>query len=360
MRQLTETARHNEAAYRRSQEREDLLLGAEDLPELLRALTWGMKRSFSVEALALRLADRHGEIRRFLGLHGIDPEELPDVSVLDAGKVATELESAGRTCLGAYHPYRHGHIFPPAIGIASIAFLPFVHHGVPLGYLVLGSRDPARFHDHLAVDFLDRLGRIAALCLDNALQHERLRLHSLTDVLTSLPNRRYLEERLEQEVARTLREQRALSCLFVDADHFKSINDDYGHAVGDLALRLLADCIRSELRASDVAARYGGEEFTLLLPGTTAEDALAIGERIRHRVADTPLRWEREKAPRIRVSIGLSTLRPPFSPDGPAVLGRRLLKEADQALYRAKARGRNRVVGYWELTDEVPGLARMR
>ncbi len=353
LRRLTETARHNEAVFRRSLAREEALLAADDLPALIEALSVGLKDAFAVDGLTLTLADSRRELRGFLLFHGIDPGALPGVRFLEAQAVARELGEPIRTRLGAWHPHRHAHIFPASARIASLATLPLARHGSLLGYLSLGSRDPRRFDFHLAVDFLDRLGQIAALCMENAVQRERLRLHSLTDVLTGLPNRRHLEERLQQEVARAMREERPLSGLFVDADHFKAINDRYGHPAGDQALRLLAECIRSELRTSDLAARYGGEEFTLILPGTTIADARAIGERIRRRVADAELALADGQLLRLTISLGASTLEPPFSGDDPAVMGSRLLRQADQALYRAKARGRNRVVAYPELAGEV-------
>jgi diguanylate cyclase (GGDEF)-like protein len=167
----------------------------------------------------------------------------------------------------------------------------------------------------------------------------QLELLSVTDALTQIHNRLYFEHRLVAEWSRAAREALPLSILIVDLDHFKEINDSYGHPFGDRCLNAAAQALRAGLhRGGDVLARYGGEEFAVLLPGTEAADALRVAERLLQCVAKVELTHE-GRAVRLTCSIGVSTLMPaPLSHPASAI------GEADKALYLAKQQGRNRVV----------------
>jgi diguanylate cyclase (GGDEF)-like protein len=211
-----------------------------------------------------------------------------------------------------------------------------------VGCLNLGCRDPKRFTRHHACDFLHHLATIAAVCLESAANREHLVISGLTDALTGLHNRRYLERRLREEVARAERYRHPLSCLFIDADHFKQINDRYGHATGDEVLREISLRVRECLRASDMATRFGGEEFTLLLPQTDAEEAINLAERIRLAICTDPIVTRSGSELQVSVSIGVSQLATATEEEYEAA-GEQLLKEADAALYQAKKEGRNRV-----------------
>jgi diguanylate cyclase (GGDEF)-like protein len=160
---------------------------------------------------------------------------------------------------------------------------------------------------------------------------------ALRDPLTGLLNRRAFQERLEEEVARAQRYGSELSLLLVDIDHFKRVNDTYGHVVGDVALTHVAHVLAQERRMSDVAARYGGEEFAMLAPHTTRDGALALAERLRHAVRERPYR-ARSGHDHLCVSVGVATLS--VRVEGAAEL---LIDAADRALYVAKREGRDRV-----------------
>jgi diguanylate cyclase (GGDEF)-like protein len=168
-------------------------------------------------------------------------------------------------------------------------------------------------------------------------------ISGLTDPLTELHNRRYLDRRLEEELSRASRYRQPLSCLFIDADHFKRINDNYGHPAGDHVLKELAKRIRSQLRASDVATRYGGEEFAILLPQTNLSEALLLAERIRIEVNSQPVYLDQGESLQLSVSIGVSETLPMLGKSHHKELGSHLLACADQALYIAKSKGRNRI-----------------
>jgi two-component system cell cycle response regulator len=155
------------------------------------------------------------------------------------------------------------------------------------------------------------------------------------DPLTGLYNRRFLDGHLAQAVEHSARNARPLCVLVLDIDHFKQINDTFGHDVGDEVLRQFADRLRSSLRASDLAARIGGEEFALLLPDTDLSSAQGAAERLRRTIEAEPFLIHGQAIP-VTSSLGLSTL----DGEGPRVL----MKRADVALYEAKRTGRNRVV----------------
>ena len=144
-------------------------------------------------------------------------------------------------------------------------------------------------------------------------------------------------ETAAQELARTERFGGTLSVLMLDVDHFKKVNDTYGHKVGDLLLQKLAETCRATLREIDVTARLGGEEFAVLLPNTDHTAAMDVAERLRHALADTKVPLEQGLPPRFTASIGVATLV-----DAATNIDT-LLNEADHALYEAKRQGRNRV-----------------
>lgn len=167
-------------------------------------------------------------------------------------------------------------------------------------------------------------------------ENQLLRLTELDD-LTQLLNRREFLKRAEQALLQNRRLQYSVVVLMIDLDHFKQINDRWGHAIGDLALKKVADLLKVGLRTSDLIGRLGGEEFAVLMPHTSAEQASAIGQRLCERIAHHA--WEIEARPvKLTVSVG-----------GTSCVGalrdlKELLADADQALYQAKAQGRNRIV----------------
>lgn len=172
---------------------------------------------------------------------------------------------------------------------------------------------------------------------DLALANRQLEILAHTDSLTQVSNRRHFEERARREVERTLRHHTALSLLILDVDHFKRINDTYGHAAGDRLLQQL--CVRAggALRDNDLLARCGGEEFHVLLPDTELADALLVAERLRLALADCQVPIDGGESVRFTVSIGAAQLEAGVEDIETTI------RRADQALYAAKTSGRNRV-----------------
>ncbi len=172
--------------------------------------------------------------------------------------------------------------------------------------------------------------------LRNALLYYRALRSAYTDPLTGLYNRTALTDAFQREWKLSQRQQTPLSLLLLDVDHFKRINDTYGHAAGDAALVKIAKCLRQTVRGSDMLFRYGGEEFVVLLSNTASDGAELLAQRLLYRIAAMDCS---DIAPGLRIttSIGVATLNhPEETPE-------QMLKRADEALYRAKRQGRNRV-----------------
>jgi len=163
----------------------------------------------------------------------------------------------------------------------------------------------------------------------------KLEFLAITDPLTELYNRRHFEAAIENEFVRTLRYQSPTSCIMIDIDHFKRINDQYGHRAGDMVLKEIARLIKCCIREIDTAARWGGEEFSVLLPQTTQDAAVNVAQRTSRSVSDYAFTSFTEK---ITVSIGIATV-----PEKTIDTAEKLIHASDLALYKAKANGRNRV-----------------
>ena len=176
---------------------------------------------------------------------------------------------------------------------------------------------------------------LSASDLEAAL-HEQIFSNATTDALTGLRSKRHLTDELGREFSRARRYNRKFSLLMVDIDHFKAVNDEYGHQVGDVTLRAVASNLLSCLNSHDLAARYGGEEFVVLLLETKLEDAAVIAERIRRAIAELAISY-REAQLQVTVSIGCAE----YSHGDENEM--RLFERADQRMYAAKQAGRNTV-----------------
>ena len=339
---LTADAAHNAAVMERCAERELALLTAEGLASLLMRLTVDLRESFNLRDVRLALIDPYHVVRDLLGSLGVAPQDVQGLQLLKGvDDVPRDQVVAASPVLGRWDYQRHGWL--TRHGARSVAILPLRRSDGLVGFLSLASTDPKRFTKDHATDFLARLANIAAVCLENAVNRERLRLTGLTDALTGLFNRRYLNQRLHEETARALRHREPLSCLFVDVDHFKRVNDSYGHAAGDQVLNELSRYLQSQLRASDIATRYGGEEFAIILPNTDKHNACHLAERIRLGIGTHPVELESGERIRVTASIGISDLNPVSKATIPQA-AKTLLERADAAVYGAKSNGRDRIV----------------
>lgn len=213
-----------------------------------------------------------------------------------------------------------------------IVALPLLAKGNEIGAVVLEhpleKETPVRVEEVL----LMTLANHAAAALENARLYEM----AVEDGLTKVFVNRYFQFRLAEEVEHVKRYKSHLSLVLVDLDHFKSINDTYGHQVGDKILIATAQMMKKTFRSSDVVCRYGGDEFAIILPRTGGEEAVPIAERLRHEVEKLDFPIDHKIVLRVTLSVGISSWQPPMDREA-------LIKAADHALYAAKTGGRNRV-----------------
>jgi two-component system, cell cycle response regulator len=341
---LTEEVSRNDSLLRKTQERELELLRAGSLAQLFERLIVGLRTSYQLDEVGLILHDPQHEIRHLLSGDGLVPGELQGVCFVDAlTTVAPQLVNLERPWLGPFHKADHELLLPGTASPGSLALVPLRRAGQLDGVLVFSSADPFRFTQELASDFLAHLGLVAALCIENAVNRARLLRSGLTDFLTGFHNRRYLHARLREELARAQRARQSLVCLMIDVDHFKRINDQYGHLAGDAVLREVAQRIDAEMRISDTGARFGGDEFALVLTEADITDGEKVAARVLQAVRSSPVTISKSATETVTLSIGVAAATPGPGMRDYKVLAERLMAEADAALYRAKSAGRNRI-----------------
>jgi len=216
--------------------------------------------------------------------------------------------------------------------VGSLVSVPIRARGSTLGVLSLSAAECNAFTDED-----EALAKLLAQTAAQALVTSELERRAITDAQTQAFNRGYLFPRLNQDMERARTRGAPLSLLLIDIDHFKRINDRYGHPVGDQLLAAFADVVRSSVRSTDVLVRRGGEEFVLIMPGTRECFALAVAERLRARVAAAPLVVQDGFAVDATISIGVASWDGRESAEA-------LDERADRAMYEAKQAGRNRVM----------------
>jgi len=262
--------------------------------------------------------------------------------VLESGKplVVESLERAGLTPASPARNYK----------TKSFISYPITMRGRKIGVLNVTDKVDREKFDDVDLNLLEIVGPQIAVALERAEWQERatqFQLMSITDPLTGLLNRRYLEERLTEELNRSQRYDYSMSCLMIDIDDFKTYNDLNGHQAGDVALKITAHALKATLRSADVACRYGGEEFCILLPQTTLSEAGVIAERMRQRVTETDYpHGKSQPLGTVSVSIGISTLAKHID------TAESVIAAADRALYSAKHLGKNRIEFY---VDNITG-----
>jgi diguanylate cyclase (GGDEF)-like protein len=265
--------------------------------------------------------------------YGLRTERMHTLSFLVGEGIAGWVAEHGEPVLidDATADPRFVHLPDARTPIASMVCVPLLARGERVGVVTATSDAVGAFDGH---DL--ELARFIAMTI--ALDIENVRLHrvAVTDPLTGAYNREFLSQRLPAEIEVAIEREQPLSCAMIDVDHFKSVNDQHGHGVGDSVLAEVARRLRAATRGGDVLVRYGGEEFLVVLPRADAGRAWEVGERMRQRVAERAFDVGDGLVLLLRVSVGIAQWR--HGEDMGDVIER-----ADTALYGAKAGGRNRV-----------------
>jgi two-component system cell cycle response regulator len=340
---LLEQAERNHAIMCRHQAFDLEIVGAGSFPELVGTILGQLPVIANLDMVTLSLLDPNADIFTVMERLGVEFDALPNLRFCET---ADDLGFDGtRPRLERFDPAAHKAMFPHALAaLASVALVPLVRNKRVIGSLNLGSCDLERFTPALGTDFIEHMASIIAICLENVISNEMLKYIGLTDSLTGVYNRRYIDRRLIEEIARARRQGYRISCMYIDIDHFKKVNDTIGHQAGDEVLRDVAGRIKAELRLSDALARFGGEEFVVLLIDADLASASTVAQRIRASVANTPFSLSSGQAIDVSVSIGVATLEDFERDHAIEGVAQQLVAQADAALYRAKEGGRNQVV----------------
>ena len=344
--ELFQKAIQNEDILRRYQQFELKLLDVSSFGKLLDMLLLDTLDYFQLDCVELILYDPQGTLESLLGEDQLAQpglvltQRMSDLQHLYSNHSEVRLVSTGDQPLPVFKGQ----------GLRSAALLPLCRHGVLVGSLHLGARGHQRFTVDKSTDFISHMASIIAVCLENVVNQERLHRLSMYDMLTQVKNRRAFHRALDEEVSRAARSGDPISVLFVDLDHFKQINDSYGHPLGDKVLKVVAQLMDGMLRKTDHVCRYGGEEFALVLPNCGQQRAMEVAERIRCQVSELQIEDDtgaEEEIDRptvaVTLSIGVCCWLPgiELSDTPESEIARLLIAASDKGVYQSKAAGRN-------------------
>jgi diguanylate cyclase (GGDEF)-like protein len=353
---LLEQAERNHDIMCRHQAFDLEIVSASTFPELIGTIFRTLPVISDLDGVTLSLLDEDDDIVLVMEKLGVDFSAFPQLlfvhAVAELGFAAPKPVAEGEAALpplpllGAFDAAVHGPRFPQIDALRSVALVPLLRNKRLIGSLNLASSDVTRFTPALGTDFIKHMASIIAICLENVISNEMLKYIGLTDSLTGVYNRRYIDRRLLEEIARARRQNYCISCMYIDIDHFKLFNDTHGHQGGDEVLREVATRIRTELRRSDALGRFGGEEFVVLLIDADLDSATFVAERIRASIAGTMFDLPGSAQAWVSVSIGVASLEADAALLPIETVAQQLVAHADQALYQAKADGRNKVVSW--------------
>lgn len=303
------------------------------------------------------IADREGAFQfRITSLKPLNPNNIPDPFELQAllSFAQGKTEAIGKDTIDGNTYYR----YMAPLFVEKTCLACHAGQGYQLGEVRGGISVRFNINDMMRAQMLHRLllGLLFTVTLISflgivyrlvgglkkklAAAEERIREMAITDDLTKLKNRRFLHERLKEELDRATRYRHPLACIFFDADHFKRVNDSYGHEAGDAVLKTISATAQQQCRQTDTLGRYGGEEFLMLLPETDLEQARALAERLRQAI-EAQVSIADQHHIRITATFGVACYSPETTADQPDFSD--FIKQADTAMFEAKKAGRNRV-----------------
>jgi two-component system cell cycle response regulator len=350
--QLYREAAQNEKILRRYQTFELQMLAADGFEELLHILLGNSVEFFQLAAVELWLNDPQESLAELMPAAF---EKHPGIRLFRNERTFERLyaqsdeRKAPRVRLVSVKETKPLPVFKGQ-AVRSAAMLPLYRKGRFVGSMHFGAQADQRFTADKSTDFVAHLASIVAVCIENALAQEHLRRLSMLDMLTRINNRRGFQLALDREVSRASRSGDPLCLLFVDLDHFKVINDSYGHPMGDKVLRVVAQLFKDTLRKVDHVCRYGGEEFAMVMPNCSRGLAMDIAERLRRRVSQLRIELEDEDkesgdAITVTLSMGVCCWEPDRridSEDEPKI-AQALIARSDRGVYESKAGGRNTI-----------------
>ena len=334
--QLTKTAQERAMEMTTLREAGFAVASTLDLDTAIDQILEQLHRVVSYDSASVQLL-RNGALEIVGGRGWDDPHEVVGMRFpIPGNNPNTEVVQSGQPRIlqdtrASYQPFKEG----PHSHIRSWLGVPLISRDEIIGMLALDSSEEGYFdpsHGRLVSAFANQV----AVAIENARLFEEVQHLATTDELTGIHNRRYLFEMGQREVERALRYEHPLSTIMLDIDHFKQINDTYGHAVGDEVLQGITDRISHNMREIDLLGRYGGEEFSILLPETELDEATILAERLRMLIREKPISTS-EKDFDITISLGVAQL------SGDCQTFEALMDRSDSALYFAKQNGRNRV-----------------
>jgi two-component system cell cycle response regulator len=334
-------AKNNEEKQRNFQNYELALLTSNGLFQLLSIILEQHRERFQLSEVSLLLLDPEYEFQRLLDSVSIPKSWQGRLLFTDREQNLTrQFHVPRKVKLSIFNSSQHRNLVPNySSENGSIAILPLIRQNKLIGSVNLASRQTDRFQPGIGTQFLQHLSAIFSVAIENTRLQESIKQLGLRDPLTGINNRRFFDQRVEEEVSLAKRNKKPLSCLFIDLDHFKQVNDNYGHQAGDLVLQQCAEIFNETMRSTDVLARYGGEEFVILLANTSTKSAFEIAERLRILVEQATFMVDASQSLKVTLSIGMATL----DLKNDINTTQNLISSADQAVYSAKQSGRNRV-----------------
>ncbi|MFQ5867107.1 MAG: diguanylate cyclase [bacterium] len=311
--------------------------------ELLRLIVSLYVDMAKVKKVSLMLTDENANELRIQAAEGIDREKFERIKFKIGEGVAGKAAESGKViCLDDVRKFSDYKVFNPTGEKIreSLLVMPLTVKEKVLGVINLSNKLSGEPFTKDEVTLYSTLANHVAVTIENAILYEL----AITDGLTQLYIPRYFQFRLKEEIERTQRYGQPLSLLMIDIDHFKSVNDLYGHQTGDEVLKMIAKKLKEKIRSFDIAARYGGEEFAIITPEMDSQGAAIFAERIRTIIEETEFNGLGNMPLKVTISVGTASYT---KKDIEEKISRKVfIKRADQALYRAKKQGRNQVCNY--------------